>query len=90
MTTRSCVTACPVNWYKFTPNRTCLAVCPSGYFGKNVSTNVGECVTPSSQCGAGLVADPYLNLCVSLCTGPNPVSYFAYGFDCISGIYFIT
>lgn len=88
-TTQTCVADCPPTYYAYTPNRTCLAVCPSGYFGLNATVagvTVGTCVTPSSACGS-LVADPYQNLCVSLCTGPTPVSLFAYNNDCLSGIF---
>ncbi len=86
-TTRTCVSKCPITYYAYTPNRTCLAVCPSGYFGLNSTVSgvlVGTCVTPSSACGS-LVGDPYLNLCVSLCTGPTPVSLFAHNSDCVAG-----
>jgi hypothetical protein len=90
-TTRTCVVICPLPYYAFTPNRTCLLVCPSGYYGLNTTVGAdtfGTCVSPSSAC-APLIGDPYLNLCVSLCTGPTPVSLFAYGPDCVPGIFLI-
>lgn len=89
MTTRTCVKKCPLPYYAYTPNRTCLLGCPSGYYGLNNTVSgvtFGTCVTPSSSCGT-LIGDPYLNLCVSLCTGPTPVDLFAYGSDCVAGIY---
>lgn len=84
-TTRVCVENCPLPYYAYTPNRTCLLVCPSGHFGLNSTVGgvtFGTCVSPSSSCGS-LIGDPFLNLCVSLCSGPNPVSLYAHGSDCI-------
>ena len=51
--------------------------------GLPVNTNISRCVTPASACGAGQWADPYLHLCVALCTGPDPVSLYAHTPDCV-------
>ena len=79
-------------YYAYEPNRTCIPVCPTNYFanfalenitGLPINTNISRCVNASSLCGINLVGDPYLHKCVALCTGPTPVSLYAYGPDCI-------
>lgn len=61
--------------------------CPSGFFGDDTST-IRYCHPSSALCGIRF-GDPYLNLCVGICTGPTPVSYFGYNDDCILSSFFI-
>lgn len=94
--TRRCVLNCPYAttvYYAHDPDRTCVQVCPTNYFGKfaletiaglPANTNISRCVTPSSSCGASMWGDPYLHLCVGLCTGPNPVALYGHWPDCIA------
>jgi hypothetical protein len=93
--TRRCVLACPYSstvYYAYTPNLTCITTCPTNYFGKfalenitglPLNSNISRCVTPSSSCGASMWGDPYLHLCVGLCTGPNPVALYGHWPDCV-------
>lgn len=93
--TRSCVLACPLAQplYAYEPTRTCLSACPQNYFGKftnenltglPLNSNISRCVTPASACGANLYADPYLHMCVALCSGPTPVSLYGHWPNCVS------
>ena len=45
---------------------------------------MSRCVPTSSQCGSSLWGDPFLHLCVPLCSGPSPVSLYGYWPDCVS------
>ena len=69
-----------------------MGVCPTNYFGNfsleslsglPANTNISRCVTPSSECGANQWADTFLHKCVTLCSGPNPVSLYGHWPDCV-------
>jgi len=91
---RTCMQICPSTFYALDPNRTCVSICPTSFFG-NITylgngTAVGVCVINSSQCGSNQWGDAYLHKCVSLCTGPTPVSLYGYWPDCIASTFIIT
>ena len=80
-TNRTCVALCPDGYYSYEPTRRCITQCPDGYFGDDTDS-VRKCWSASNLCTYGF-GDPYLNKCVNVCSGPNPVDLFGSGDDCV-------
>ncbi len=76
-----CANGCPSGYFAYEPDRKCVIKCPNGYFGDN-TVGIRKCYNSSALCGTKF-GDPYLNLCVTTCTGPSPVSLFGSGDDCV-------
>ena len=69
LTTQSCVTICPTNYFADSRNRYCVANC--SFLFADSSTSPPSCV---SQCSSGTYADLLTFTCVSVC----PETYFSF------------
>ncbi len=73
-TAANACTACLYQY--FLVNNSCLAACPSGYFGSEKTAICTQCVSPCASC-VGLSATPYF--CLSCVTG-----YYLWDYSCVT------